>query len=107
MHDGVSDSVSSIGFRRLMCCSTVTFTAAPGTLASTTVVTIQAAGGSPVVTHTATFSLVVNAAFNFSLAATPATLTITAGQAGQVETATATLTSGVTEIGRASGREGV
>src|SRR5207245_5210302 len=93
---GVSASVFTISPFRQTCSSTVLFCVAFSTLASPSVVTIQAAGGSPVVTHTATFSLVVNAAFDFSLAATPATLTITAGQAGQVETATATLTSGVT-----------
>src|SRR5207245_6427387 len=82
---GVSASVFTISPFRQTCSSTVLFCVAFSTLASPSVVTIQAAGGSPVVTHTATFSLVVNAAFDFSLAATPATLTITAGQAGRSE----------------------
>src|SRR5205807_671950 len=78
------------------CSATVTLTAASSAAQSSTVVTIQATGGSPIRTHTATFTLVVQAGFNFSLAASPTTLTITDGAAGGVETATATLTSGTT-----------
>src|SRR5205807_8424631 len=80
------------------CSATVTFTASGTTPSSSTVITIQATGGSPVRTHTTTFTLVVQpaAAFNFNLAASPATLSITDGAAGGVETATATLTSGTT-----------
>src|SRR5205807_155609 len=73
------------------CSATVTFTAAASAPASSTVITIQATGGSPVLTHTATFTLVVSGFFDFTLAASPATLSITDGATGGVETATATL----------------
>src|SRR5207245_6026289 len=73
------------------CSATVTFTAAANAPASSTLITIQATGGSPVRTHTATFTLVVSGFFDFTLAASPASLSITDGAAGAVETATATL----------------
>src|SRR5205807_1562623 len=78
------------------CSATVTFTAAKNAPASSTVITIQATGGSPVVTHTTTFTLVVSGFFDFTLAASPSTLTITDGAAGGVETAAATLNASAT-----------
>src|SRR5207245_565752 len=73
------------------CSATVTLTAAKNAPASSTLITIQATGGSPVRTHTATFTLVVSGFFDFTLAASPASLSITDGAAGSVETATSTL----------------
>src|SRR5205807_8523140 len=70
--------------------------AAKNAPASSTLITIQATGGSPVRTHTATFTLVVSGFFDFTLAATPSTLTITPGGSGGVETATATLNASAT-----------
>src|SRR5207245_9285155 len=78
------------------CSATVTFTAAANAPASSTLITIQATGGSPVRTHTATFTLVVSGFFDFTLAASPASLSITDGAAGAVETATATLNASAT-----------
>ncbi len=78
------------------CSSTITFSAAANAPASSTVITIQASGGSPTVTHTATFTLVVSGFFDFTLAASPASLSITDGAAGGVETATATLNASAT-----------
>src|SRR5207245_2832219 len=75
------------------CMATVTFTAASNAPASSTLITIQASGGSPVVTQTATFTLVVSGFFGFTLAASPASLSITDGALGGVETATVTLTA--------------
>src|SRR5207249_12273423 len=78
------------------CSATVTFTASATAPASSTVITIHATGGSPAVTHTATFTLVVSGFFDFTLAASPSTLTITPGGTGGVETATATLATRAT-----------
>src|SRR6266571_682301 len=92
---GVSASAFSPASCSPTCSATVTLTASATAPGSTTTITIQAVGGG--VTRTATFSLVVTpAGFDFSLAATPATLTIVGGGAGGVETATATLVAGVT-----------
>src|SRR6266571_3037962 len=78
------------------CTSTVTLGASATAPSSSTVLTIQALGGG--VTRTAAFTLVIAQAgvFDFSLATTPATLMIVPGGASGVETATATLITGVT-----------
>src|SRR5207245_5696337 len=78
------------------CSATVLLTASATAPASSTVLTIQPTGGSPVRTHTATFTLIVSGFFDFTLAASPSTLTIADGAAGGVETATATLNASAT-----------
>src|SRR5207245_1650196 len=76
------------------CSASVTLTLGPCAPSSSAVITIQASGGTPAVTHTATFTLVVSGFFDLTLAATPATLSIAAGDAGGVETATVTSVGG-------------
>src|SRR5207245_11771728 len=72
------------------CSATVTFTASATAPASSTVITIQATGGTPAVTRTTTFTLVVTT-FDFTLTASPSSLSIADGAPGDDRTATATL----------------